>query len=252
MKSGIIWLAWREILWEVLGDLSVQENVSPPWLINPETGRRLSLDLYYPDVNVAVQFVGGQPAARRRRLSDEEVEAAERREQARMHVCEAHGVTLVVIDLNATHPRRELERLYQRLGTAMRRLAHATHMPHAEKVQRMEHLATARRRITDLRERIRRPEDLAIFAEKWRDRETRALRAARRTTTPPPVPGGDFHPGMRVEHPLFGQGTVVEVIPEENGDQQVVVEFPQKGRRTFLASLVGDKLVPVTSPAERW
>ncbi len=246
MNTGIMWLAWREILYEALADARVQENVSPSWLVNPETGRRLSLDLYYPELALAVQFVGSQPAARRRRLSDQEVDAARRREQARMAVCEAHGVTLVAVNLAASEPRKELERLYQRLGTAMRRLAHAQNVPHDEKVRRMDQLARARQRLLDLRDRVRRPEDLRVFADKWRDRETRAQRAARREVRQAAPSALALTPGMTVQHPHFGQGIVVDVVPEENGDQRIVVDFPTGGRRTFLASLVQDKLTPVS------
>ncbi len=245
MRAGVAWLAWREILAEVLGDLPVQVNVSPEWLVNPHTGRRLTLDLYYPDVHFAVQFTGVQPAGRRRRVSDQERAAEAEREAVRQAVCAAHGVALVVIQVMASEPRRELDRLYMGLGSAMRHVAHAADLSHAEKSRRLDLLAAARRRLSDIRDRVRRPEDLAIFAEKWRDREARAQRAARRAAqTPRAGHSVVFREGMRVRHERFGVGVVQAVLPEGNGDQRIVVEFPEAGRRTFLASLVGDKLRP--------
>ena len=50
--------AWREILARIFEDLPNQDNVSPDWLINPATKRRLKLDKYYPDIGIAFRFVG--------------------------------------------------------------------------------------------------------------------------------------------------------------------------------------------------
>lgn len=245
MEVGTAWLAWREILNEVLEPFAVMENASPEWLRNPETGRRLTLDLFYPEIRFAVHFTGAQPAKRRRRLSEEEIEAEEHRETIRARVCAEHEVALAVIDLLAPEPWQNLERVYVALGTAIRYLAHADHLPHERKVALLDRLAVARRRVQGLRSRLRQPEDLQVFADKWRDRETRALRAARRSRAASQGPTPKYTVGLPVEHVRFGRGVVVAV--EGNGhDQRVTVEFPHAGRRTFLADLVADKLTPLT------
>ena len=53
-------MGWREIFTRILGDFTVEENVTPAWLRNPNTKRLLKLDLFYPDVGVAVRLQGLQ------------------------------------------------------------------------------------------------------------------------------------------------------------------------------------------------
>ncbi|MEZ4635836.1 MAG: hypothetical protein R2873_00885 [Caldilineaceae bacterium] len=50
--------AWREILARVFADCNVAYNVSPDWLVNPATRRKLKLDYLYPDINIAVRITG--------------------------------------------------------------------------------------------------------------------------------------------------------------------------------------------------
>ncbi len=240
MSTAFHWLAWREILAEILEGFTPEENVSPPWLVNPETGRRLQLDLYYPDLQFAVHFVGAQPAARRRRVSDQEKLAEQSREAIRRAVCREHGVLLVTIDLSTTEPRRELDKLHTALSTLTRRAAHADVAPEV-KWQRVEALAEARRRLQDIRARVRHPKDLEIFADKWRDRETVALRRARASQPQPKAVPRTYREGMRVVHPRFGEGIIARVY-EESEDVKIEVDFLTGGKRTFLGSLVADKL----------
>ncbi len=240
MSTAHHWLAWREILAEVLEGFSPQENVSPDWLVNPETRRRLQLDVFYPDLNFAVHFVGVQPAARRRRVSDQERAAEVAREEARRALCRQNGVVLVTIDLASTEPRRELDRLHTALSTLTRRTARSS-LPAEQKRALMDTLAAARRRLMTIRERVRYPEDLDVFAEKWRDRETVALRRARASRNEAPVACRTYRVGMRVVHTRFGEG-VVTAVRAEDGDVRIEVDFLTAGKRTFLGSLVGDKL----------
>ena len=245
MSTAYRWLAWREILAEILEEFSPQENVSPPWLVNPETGRRLQLDLYYPDLAFAVHFIGVQPAARQRRVSDQEKSAEQSREAIRRAVCRKHGVLLVTINLASTEPRRELDKLHTALSTLTRQSAHANVAPET-RWRRVEILAEARRRLQDIRARVRTPQDLDVFAEKWRDRETVALRRARDFRRQEQVHiQRTYRVGMRVSHPRFGKGIVVGVHPED-GDVKIEVDFPTAGKRTFLGRLVADKLEVVS------
>ena len=45
----------------------------PEWLVNPDTDRPLKLDCLFPDVDVAVRFVGLPARSASGRKSDEEV-----------------------------------------------------------------------------------------------------------------------------------------------------------------------------------
>ena len=66
------WVAWQEILAQVFEGFEYEKDIAPEWLTNPATGRRLKLDRLYPEIGVAVRFVGGQVKGQRRR-SDQEV-----------------------------------------------------------------------------------------------------------------------------------------------------------------------------------
>jgi len=50
--------ALKEILARIFDGFEVEYNVSPNWLINPETHRKLKLDLLYPEIGLAVRFQG--------------------------------------------------------------------------------------------------------------------------------------------------------------------------------------------------
>ena len=50
--------AWREILARTFDGFFEQDNVSPEWLINPATKRRLKLDKFYPEAGLAIRFIG--------------------------------------------------------------------------------------------------------------------------------------------------------------------------------------------------
>ncbi len=243
MSTSQYWLAWREILAEVMEGFVAHQNVSPAWLVNPHTGRRLQLDVLFPDVGLALHFVGAQPAARRRRVSDQEEEEAAAREEIRRRICRQHGVVLVTIDLRATDPRRELDKLHVGLSAVARKMARAS-LSHEQKVSYMDAIAAARRRLQAIRERVRNPEDLLVFADKWRDRETVALRRARTHEQPSTPSPRSYEVGMRVVHPHFGEGVIVDVRAER-GEVYLEVDFVTGGKRTLMARLVADKLQPV-------
>ena len=78
---------WREVLARVFEGFDAELNVSPEWLINPDTNRKLKLDYLYRDINVAIRFVGLEGREQKRRKSDQEVEQEREREDARGKPC---------------------------------------------------------------------------------------------------------------------------------------------------------------------
>ena len=58
---------WREVLARIFDGFEIAYGVSPEWLVNPDTNRRLKLDYLFPDIAVAVRFVGLTGTGQRRR-----------------------------------------------------------------------------------------------------------------------------------------------------------------------------------------
>jgi len=238
MQANLI-NGWRELLARIFNGLGVEYGVTPAWLVNPDTGRRLKLDYLFPEIGVAVRFVGLDGNVRRRRKSDEEVAAEEDREAARAAVCRAHGVTLISIDPDG-EPREALRELELGLAQAAAQLARRP-MPAAQKQKLTTLLGQARRQAGELTIRLVAPESLLPYAELWWDRQARLATPA--ATPAPRGPGRRYRVGMDVYHQKFGPGQVTAVEPA-GGDVQVTVDFVEAGVRTFAASLVSDKLVP--------
>lgn len=233
--------AWREILARIFADFSAQENVTPPWLVNPTTKRPLKLDILYPEAAVAVRFVGllGQ---RKTRLSDQEIAESAARDDLRAALCRQQGITLIAIDPDDGDPRAALKEIARALSRAARTLAQSAR-PDAEKARWMPQLAAARRRCEDLLGRIHRPEDLDLYADLWRDREAAAIAQARPAPPPPATPPREYRPGQWVRHTVYGVGSVVQVETRPD-DTYITVRFLTAGERTFAARLAADKLLP--------
>ncbi len=231
---------WREVLARIFDGFVAEYGLTPDWLINPETNRRLKLDCFFPEIALAVRFVGLEATARKQRKSDEEVLAEEARERARAAVCREHGVTLISIDPD-DEPRHALRSIEMGLARASSQLAQSKTIPHAEKQRLMPLLAHARRRTGEFVVRLTVPEKLNIYAEMWWDRQ--ANLAAQAPARPAPAALPRFEVGMEVFHERFGPGQVTEVVPED-GDIKVTVSFVEAGVRSFYASLVAGKLTP--------
>lgn len=235
--------AWLEIIARVFEGFDVREDFAPAWMQNPYTGRRLKLDRYYPELGIAVRFVGGM-RTQSRRISDEEVEEEESRDAVREWLCRRQGVTLIRIDPEHPDPRQQVGYLRAALSRTSRVLAQSD-MSLEYKQELAPRIAEARRRCDDIARRLARPEDLHVFAELWQDRQYAALAGATagpaRTASPETLE--QYRPGMSVRHAAFGPGIVEEVVPEK-GDVRLVVRFADGQVRHFLASLVGDKLRP--------
>jgi len=231
---------WREILARIFDGFVVEYGLTPEWLVNPETNRRLKLDCFYPQIGVAVRFVGLEGTTRRQRKSDEEVMAEAAREQARAAVCRAHGVVLISIDPDG-EPRVALRQIEMGLARAASQLALNSAVPHAKKQKLMPLLSQARRRAGEFVTRLSTPERLNLYAEMWWERQ--ANLAAQTPARPPTRALPRFEADMEVYHERFGPGRVIEVA-REGDETRVTVDFVEAGVRSFYASLVAGKLVP--------
>jgi hypothetical protein len=232
--------AWREVLARVFDGFVVQHDMSPDWLINPDTNRRLKLDLLYPEVGVAIRFHGLQARGRRQRPSLEEEQQQKVRDAARAALCEAHGISLVGIDVVAGEPKAILRELSMALSNASRRLA-KSNLRQADKGVLIERVSRARSRLDAIARRLRRPEDLKLYAELWQDRQYAQIPEPK-----PLAPDGKpltYAAGMTVRHPAFGDG-IVQTVQPDGDDSLVTVRFADGTQKTFAASLVSDKLMP--------
>ncbi len=231
---------WREILARIFDGFVTEYGLTPDWLVNPETNRRLKLDCFYPQIGVAVRFVGLEGATRKQRKSDAEVLAEAAREQARAAVCREHGVILISIDPDG-EPRTALRQIEMALARAASQLALNSAVPHAEKQKLMPLLSQARRRAGEFTTRLTAAEKLNLYAEMWWDRQ--ANLAAQAPARPSTRALPRFEVGMEVSHERFGPGRVIEVATE-GAETRVTVDFVEAGVRSFYASLVAGKLVP--------
>ena len=232
---------WREVLARIFDGFETEYGVTPEWLINPDTNRRLKLDCLFPDVGVAVRFVGLEGNTKRRK-SDQEVEDEAERERTRADVCRAHGVVLITIDPDG-EPRVAVRSIETGLSRAAAQLAQNAKVPHATKQKLMPQLSQARRRAGEFTGKLNPPEKLNLYSEMWWDRQAN-LTAQAPVQPKKAGPRPSFRVGMEVEHPRFGPGAITAIEPE-NGDAKITVDFPGAGVRSFLASLVADKLTPL-------
>lgn len=232
--------AWREILARIFEGFREQDNVSPAWLVNPATKRRLKLDKYYPEAGVAFRFIG-LTAKGQGRQSDWEVQEMENRDQTRQELCRTNGVQLVLIN-PADDPLKQMDQLSLLLARASRFLAQSER-PMKEKQLWMPALSEARGRASKVRAMLGKNTDqmMANLAESWRDREA-GLMAALSTPQEKPKPKSrrkvvNLAVGQRVTHDHFGEG----VITKLEGDS-ISILFDAQQERTFATDLVADKL----------
>jgi hypothetical protein len=234
--------AWREILARTMEGFAEEDNVSPDWLVNPATRRRLKLDKYYRDAKLAVRFIG-LTAKGQGRQSDWEIQETEQRDQTRAELCRQHGVELLLIDPDE-EAVKQLDSLIRILSRASRTLAQGD-QPSLHKLRWMPVLSHAREIAAELRSLLAKNPTQMInnLAEAWRDRETGLSADAH--IAPPPLasPASPFVcvVGQRVRHQRFGDGVITALTPSEQ-DTHVSILFDGAEERTFLSSLVYDKL----------
>jgi hypothetical protein len=232
------------MLARILKEFTAQENVSPDWLVNPATKRRLKLDLFYPEAGLAFRFIG-LTAKGQGRQSDWEVMEEEQRDQTRQELCRQNGVQLLLID-PLEDPVKQMDHLIRLLSRANRLMAQGDR-PVDEKMIWQPRLSSAVSQAEELRTRVaRNPEQmLANLAEAWRDRELDGGPAL----PPEPLPitmdaAASLPPlevGQRVHHAKFGAG-VVTALSGSGIDATISILFDGDQVRTFLAALVAGKL----------
>jgi hypothetical protein len=247
--------AWREILARTFAGFVEQDNVSPEWLVNPATRRRLKLDKYYPDAAIAVRFIG-LTAKGQGRSSDWEVMETEQRDQTRAELCRQNGVQLITVD-PADDIVKQVDGLLSTLARASRTLAQSKH-PDKFKAQWMPLLASARKRAETARSMLAKDPDqmAANLAESWRDREAGIAlelnKAANGNGGSAAKPAGMranlvLSSNQRVRHVKFGDGVITNITG--NGDSATVtILFDAAAERTFQANLLYDKLEVVPEP----
>jgi len=232
-------MGWNEILARIFDGFDSQQHISPPWLINPATGRKLKLDLLYPEIGIAVRFVGLQGKGRRRKSDWEELEEASRNE-VRRELCRQNGVQLILLQPFHPFPGEQLKTIEMILAGTSRRVAQRGQF--RGKALLMERLAAARKRIAPIRRQVKQLDDLAAYAELWRDREIRRVSEGH---TPAPTPARvrrlNYRVGQEVEHVKYGAGVITDVEKDED-DSTITIRFVTAGERRFMASLLGDKL----------
>ena len=245
--SYLTLMGWNEILARVFDGFEVEKNASPEWLVNPATKRRLKLDYLYPELGLAVRFTGLKAKGQRRK-SDWEALEDQSRDEVRRELCRLNGVELVLIEPNDPYPERELKRLQMALGGAARRIAKARRFKGQAAL--MRRIDEANRRLSEIRSRVKRPDDLALYAEAWRDREAQMVADLRQPAAAPKrrIPPERLQVGQRVKHTHFGEGVIRAIEPGAD-DTYVTIDFPGKGERRFALSLLAGKLLVAKKPS---
>jgi hypothetical protein len=236
MANTPVWAianAWREILARIFENIKTDHNVSPEWLLNPATRRRLKLDMLYPNIGVAVRMEGLSGRHGRQRLSLEEEEQEQIRRQARAEICRAHHIELIVVHLGD-----EPKEVFRAIDLALSRAGQ-----HAKDADASRQISLARATATSLSHRIRSESDLGLYAELWQDRQYQIVEPANTSSILTEIPA--YEAGMEVEHTIFGPGMILTVIPSGD-DVLLTVDFVTAGQKTLAASLVAGKLTPVT------
>ncbi|MCL4304125.1 MAG: hypothetical protein KJ077_51045 [Anaerolineae bacterium] len=225
---------WREIFARIFAEFETKLNVSPEWLVNPATNRRLKLDLLYPQIGVAVRFEGAEVKQRRRRLSLEEEAQQRVRDDARVEVCQAHGIDLILVDLSLETPKPIFQDIDQKLSRASQRIKAA---------ELRSKISQARATATALARQAQSYSNFKLYTDLWEDRQYQVVAPVLTSAAPQAKQPVSFRVGMEVEHTSYGPGFVVAATPSD-GDTLVTVDFITAGQKTFAASLVADKLRP--------
>jgi hypothetical protein len=242
MSNYLYWMGWNEILARIYDGFRTQRNISPDWMINPATRRKLKLDFLYPDIGIAVRFSGMQGKGRKSEW--EELEDSSR-DEIRKELCRQNGVDLILLTPYDPFPREQLSEINMVLGAASRRIAKSPRF--RGKAELMAQLARSRDELATIRRSVNKLEDLPPFAEAWRDREARVIASTQAPARPTngaakkKAAMRKLKAGQWVKHERFGRGVVSEVKIEPD-DVYLTINFVTEGQRQFMGSLVADKL----------
>jgi hypothetical protein len=139
---------------------------------------------------------------------------------------------------------KQIDTLIRMLSRASRTLARSD-QPVRYKHKWMPALNSARETAAALRSLIAKNPTQMVhnLAEAWRDRETRLHADANITPPSTALPAPPFlcAVGQRVRHERFGDGVITALTPSGQ-DTRVSILFDGAEERTFLSSLVHDKL----------
>lgn len=100
----------REILERLVAPHAVHK-VRPDWLRNPKTGRCMELDMYIPDLQLAVEYNGSQHYVHTELHRDEHALYRQRqRDRDKRRLCAQRGVTLIEVPFTARFRMEEFLR----------------------------------------------------------------------------------------------------------------------------------------------
>jgi hypothetical protein len=236
--------AWREILTRIFVDFEVEQNVSPSWLVNPETNRPLKLDLLYSEIGMAIRFAGLRGTQQRGPISLQEKAQLRARDEARTALTEAHGISLAILDVIYSEPPALFEALELAFSRAARRLRQDQILADEEKSGRLNRLQAARIQARTMSREIKTDRDLTPYLDLWRDRQFRQLDQLPGSpdTNAPELPL--LTTGMTVEHTHFGSGIIsaVSANPDGSNDPLIRIHFAAGEEKSFLLSLLAGKL----------
>lgn len=107
----------------IIHDRNCRDNSRNQWLVHPDTGRRLELDRWYPDANIAFEFQGPQHFGPDGHFITTEAEymARAERDQLKRDICKRHSVELIEItadDLDFTLIKNKVKAANGRHGRA--------------------------------------------------------------------------------------------------------------------------------------
>lgn len=248
MSSAYLYLnAWREICARVFNNRTVQSNISPEWLVNPASRRPLKLDYLYLSMGVAVRFMGLTAKGQGRR-SEWDLREEEQRNQTRVELCRLNGIQLAMID-PFDEPAKQMDRLLRVLSRASRLTAQDGRSS-SEKKAAMDELAAAIKTANQLRMSLSKNPDqmIATLAEAWRDQETGLITELQQSTAQKQKPTrtqqrklAQLACGQKVIHTHFGTGVVTDVSGD-GAEKKITIYFDADKERTFLASLLADKI----------
>lgn len=91
----------RDILHYHFPFLHALYNSRPDWLRNPTTGRSLELDIFYPQINVAVETQGIQHGRFIAGLQKDHADfmAQQARDMVKIETCKQRGITLITVTI---------------------------------------------------------------------------------------------------------------------------------------------------------